>query len=197
MRNTAACALHRSGELTLFFLMLMISFIIFVQAARAAPALYDGNMRNDCSPTGICDSQSIDNRMSTPGVDFPKHGFVYVVGSFISPFGEWLVVDFDHRTVTATMTIIDRSTEKLKIIKKNSVKVNTNEFNSVIDLATSLWNLKTSSTAQSGFCTDVSQDFILFDGNRALQYVGSCPPNGISGKMNSWAEKQLQSSASS
>lgn len=175
-----------------FLPLTILSVFFFGNAARAAPPLYDGDMRNNCSPSGVCDSRSIDKIFANPCIVLPTHGFVMATGSFISPAGYWTVVDFDHDTVTSIVTMFDRSTRTTTVTKKLSVKVSAEAAFSVGSLASDLWNSKVTSTPPNGFCTDVTQEFILFDGNRAVWYRGSCPPNGIAGDMNKWAEKQLQ-----
>lgn len=177
-----------------FPLLALLTLFSFGHMARAAPSPYDGNMRNNCSPSGVCDSQSVDKIFVTPGVTLPTHGFVWITGSFISPVGEWTIVDFDHDTVTSILTSFDRLTRTTTVMKKISVKVAAKATVAVSELAADLWNSKTSSTPSAGFCLDVAQEFILFDGSRTVWYRGACPPNGIAGNMNRWAEKQLRSS---
>jgi hypothetical protein len=193
MRNIDRLGSYPRHKMFRHFLPLTIlSVFFFGNAARAAPPPYDGDMRNNCSPSGVCDSRSIDKIFATPGIVLPTHGFVMATGSFISPAGYWTIVDFDHDTVTSIVTMFDQPTRTTTVTKKLSVKVSAEAAVSVDGLASDLWNSKAKSTSSNNFCTDVAQEFILFDGIRAVWYRGSCPPNGISGDMNKWAERQLQ-----
>jgi hypothetical protein len=161
--------------------------------ARATPARFEGNMQNACLPSGVCDSRSIDKTFATPGVTLPTRGFVSATGSFISPVGEWTVVDFDNDTVTSITTLFDPSTRVATVNRKVTEKVSAKAIAYVENLSTDLWNSKGSSTPSTDFCTDGAQEFLLFNGGGALWLRGGCPPNGIAGEMNKWAEEQLQS----
>ncbi len=109
---------NRSPTFSFYCRVLLLLFLIAVSqdVAAANPAMNDGDMSNMCYPTGICSNRSIDKVMEIPGISLPKHGFVDVGGSFLSPFAWWRIFELaaglwdssTHREVTSKFERIFR-----------------------------------------------------------------------------------------
>ena len=160
---------------------------------NAAPPAYAGNMHNVCPASGICELRMLN--LSLPREELPKRGIVFAFGGFFMSGASWEIVDFDHHTINSIATNLDRATETVSVVNKKSVDLNDTDLREIMALSDDLWRPKTPGPSGQRFdlCTDVVNDLILFDGDRALHYQSSCEPDGIAGDMKKWIRAQLGS----
>ena len=117
---------------------------------------------------------------------YPDHGVVLVQGNFFAPGPEWIIVDFDAKTITRLLTISADPThidlthiedgQKTKISKVVR-PISDAELNRVIRQANEVWAPTGEPLPPPYLITDSSCEVYLLDGDDVLRFVGpTCSP---------------------
>lgn len=115
-------------------------------------------------------------RLAFPADELPRRGMLVTTGNVLLPLARWIVIDLDVTTIRQATTRLSYAEGPVEIQSERTDAISDDELRNVIASGNEVWIMPDPDPQMIGEQTDQLCSVALFDGDDALQEVGSdCP----------------------